>query len=248
MSASCCGSARKKAALIILLLAFTGLAVWVIQFTKQTPEIVPPVEMVEVVVAAKDIPTGTEFSRDNVDELTQLSHVPRASVPPEAKLIKTTSELIGKRLNRATHQGEFFSVDAIGSVPSYIMEFPMPWHLTTPLIGSGVRVDILASFTDGETREVMTVLPDVCVLALDVGTGLASEKIASGLRLVSVAVDQKQVRLVVLASQSNCGFEYKLPDSPKRDYDYDKTLTRLKELVEKRKSRIAPAPRIKGER
>ncbi len=67
--------------------------------------------------------------------------------------------------------------------------------------------------------------------------------------MVSFAVNQKQELLCTLAIQLNRNFKCLLrhPDSPKRDYDIDKTLAKLKELAEKRESHISPAPRAKGE-
>jgi len=260
MSASCCRFDRRNIAIgVLFLLLAIAVVGWVREVTKPTPpvESAPPVEMVEVLVAAKDLTTGTAFNKDTVDQLTEFRQVPKASVPPDAKLIQTKDELIGKRLTRPLRQGEFLNVADVALRQSHWMQGPADDIMSLPYIrsgnqgyiGPGSRVDILASCADGMTREVFTLLSDITVLAVDARSGTV-ENVFPEPPMVSFAVDQKQALIIALANQANCNIEFLLrhPDAPKRDYDYDKTLTRIKEFVKQREARepvLAPPPREK---
>jgi len=257
MSASCCRFDRRNIAIGVLsLLLVLAVAGWVREATKPTPtnpaESVPPIEMVEVLVAAKDLTTGTAFNKDTVDQLTEFRRVPKDSVPPEAKLIQSRGDLIGKRLTRPLRQGEVLSVADVALRQSLWMQGPRDDIISLPLtrsgnrgyIGRGSRVDILAGWTDGMTREVFTLLSDMTVLEVNASSDHTE------LPFVSFVVDQKQAMIIALANQANCNMEFLLQDrdAPKRDQDYDKTLTRIKELVQKREARepvLAPPPREK---
>ncbi len=262
MSASCCGSARNKAVLVILSALLWSLAI--IAVWRMATEKPPQVEMVHVLVASRDLTTGTAFTQDNVDELITFKDLPRSTIPEGAQIILKKEELVGKRLSHATHQGEYFNVADVGirtpilwETGADIMSIPLSAAAAADqvLIGPGSQVDIIASYVEGTERHVFTLLPDKLVLAVGAGCDLVSPEEAErgGPRPdkvgVSFAVDQKQSLLFPLAYQLNCNFEIVLrrPDSPKRDYDIDKTLARLKELAEKRESRIAPPPRVKDE-
>ncbi len=202
----------------------------------QTPEI----PMVDVLVAKKDLTTGTAFTKDNVEELTVVNQIAKTAIPSEAKIVLKKEELIGKRLSRATHQGEYFNVADVGiktqilfEAGQDIMSLPMTAaKAASGFVGPGSRVDILASVVDGQSREVFTLLPDMHVLAVDAEQDLTTKQVFPEMRMVSFAVDQKQALLITLANQRNCNLELLLrhPDAPKRVYNIDSTLNLLKTL------------------
>ncbi|MCE9560827.1 MAG: hypothetical protein K8U57_02110 [Planctomycetes bacterium] len=258
MSASCCGSDRKTALLIsvsaLLVIAVVG---WVREANKEPRTVEQPVEVVAVLVATKDLTTGTAFTKDNVDELTQITFIPRASVPPDAKLIKTKDELIGKRLGREFREGEFFNVADIAtrSIGPFlagkdIMSLPFPVR-GNGFIGPGSRIDILGSYIEGNRREMFTLLPDLDVLAVNGITDRGPAGQFPDMGVVSFAVDEREAKLIALANHLNCRLEILLrhPDAPKRDYDFDKTLALLQSFQkqqEELKLEVAPMPRAKS--
>ncbi|MBA4188955.1 MAG: Flp pilus assembly protein CpaB [Planctomycetaceae bacterium] len=200
----------------------------------------PTIEMVDVLAAKKDLTTGTAFTKDNVEDLTEVKPIPKTMIPAEAKIILKKEDLIGKRLSRATHQGEYFNVADVGiktqilfEAGQDIMSLPMTAaKAASGFVGPGSRVDILASVIDGTQREVFTLLPDMHVLAVDAEQDLTKQQVFPEMRMVSFAVTQKQALLITLANQRNCNLELLLrhPDAPKREYNIDKTLTMLKTL------------------
>ncbi|MCE9564715.1 MAG: hypothetical protein K8U57_22000 [Planctomycetes bacterium] len=260
MSASCCGSDRKTVALIsvsaLFMIAVVG---WVREANKEprTVEVIvqQPVEMVEVLVAAKELTKGTLFTKRNVDELTQFANVPKSSVRPEVNLIKIKDDLIGKSLERATHKGEVFNTTDLKARPIVsfgdwdIMSLPFPPG-RLGAIWPGARVEILASYIERNRREVFTLVPDLNVLAINgiVDFGPPTPDMA----MVSFSVDEQQAKLIVLANHLNCHLELLLrhPDAPKRDWNYDKTFALLQSLQKQQEEpplEVAPEPRAKGE-
>lgn len=260
MSASCCGFMRRNAAVVLLspplLLVIAVVAIWVRDMTKMG--VVECPEIVQVLVAAKDLTTGTAFTKDNVDELTTFGDFPRSVIPEGAKLILKKEELIGKRLSRATHQGEYFNVADVG-IKTQILFDPTKDIMSLPIsaktagaadIGPGSRVDLIASYRDGFERHAFTLLPDMLVLAVNLPADLCRKPLEPDIPMVSFYIDQKQALLVTLANQASCHLEVhsRRPDAPKRKCDYDKTLARLQELKKRQDvpPEVAPDPRPVG--
>lgn len=214
-----------------------GLIAAVLTANMGKPQEIP---MMDVLVAKKDLTTGTAFTKDNVEELTVVNQIAKSAIPSEAKIVLKKEDLIGKRLSRATHQGEYFNVADVGiktqilfEAGQDIMSLPMTAaKAASGFVGPGSRVDILASVIEGTAREVFTLLPDMHVLAVDAEQDLTKTQVFPDMRMVSFAVDQKQALLITLANQRNCNLELLLrhPDAPKRVYDIDKTLHLLKTL------------------
>jgi Flp pilus assembly protein CpaB len=217
---------------------------------------VPPVETVEVLVAATDMTTGTTFTKDNIGKLTTSKTFPKSVIDPEAKIITDPKDMIGKRLTRARRAGEFFFVADVASKTTRlqepvkdIMSLPFTPPQGSGFIGPGSRVDIVAGVVVGTKREVFTLLPDMIVLAVNGESNLTGQQQFPGMVMVSFAVDERQAKIITLANQANCNLELVLrhPDAPKRDFDYDATLARVQALL-KQQEHVAPPPREVGER
>jgi Flp pilus assembly protein CpaB len=200
------------------------------------------VETIDLIVAKKDLTTGTAFTKENIEELTMVAPYPKNAIPPEAlpKIVTDKQVLIGKRLSRATHANEYFNVADVGNKTQILFE-PGKDIMSLPMtagkaaggfVGPGSRVDIVASVMEGTKREVLTLLPDMHVLAVDGKQDLTEQTTFPEMRMVSFAVEQKQALLIALANQRNANLELLLrhPDAPKRDYNYDKVLATLKNL------------------
>lgn len=203
------------------------------------------VETIDLVVAKSDLTTGKVFTKDNIEELTTVAPVAKNLIPPETlpKLVTDKQALIGKRLSRATRQGEYFNIADVGNKTQILFE-PGKDIMSLPMqagkaaggfVGPGSRVDIVASVMEGTKREVLTLLPDMHVLAVDGHQDLTLQQTFPEMRMVSFSVDQKQALLIALANQRNANLELLLrhPDAPKREYNYDKTLSTLKSLGDK---------------
>lgn len=200
------------------------------------------VETIPLIVAKKDLTTGTAFTKENIEDLTMTADYPKNAIPPEAlpKIVTDKQVLIGKRLSRATHANEYFNIADVGNKTQIlfepgkdIMSLPMTAaKAASGFVGPGSRVDIVCSVMEGTKREVLTLLPDMHVLAVDGHQDLTQVQTFPDMRMVSFAVDQKQALLIALANQRNANLELLLrhPDAPKREYNYDKVLATLKNL------------------
>jgi Flp pilus assembly protein CpaB len=185
---------------------------------------------VEVVVAARDLQLGTPFTRDNIDMFTTTARVPKADVPKDA--VRSKKELLDKRLYRPARRGEpLAAADVkpaahVALAPGMeVVTVPVSDGLQNSFAGPGCRVDLIAIHLDGSRREVFTLLPDVHVLDAAPTT--------AGKTAFSFAVDAKHAALVSHAGKANCTLEVMLrhPDSPKRYFEYDATLARVRDLV-----------------
>ncbi|MBA4191059.1 MAG: hypothetical protein C0467_23995 [Planctomycetaceae bacterium] len=116
-------------------------------------------------------------------------------------------------------------------------------------VGPGSRVDIIAVSGEGKKREVFTLLPDMNVFAVREQQDPTAKTGFLDVTMVSFAVTEKQALLITLATEHDCYLELLLrhPDAPKREYDIDKTLARVKGLAKKPEPEfpIAPIPRAK---
>lgn len=224
---------QQNPAVLAIAFVIAGVATaWAIEAT--VPDYSRPVKTIAVVVAAKDLPLGTPFTHENIDELTVTIQVPRSDLP--LNYVQSKEELIDKRLYRCARQGDMLSTADVKnrshvsfSGGREIATLPLADGLQHVHIDAGCRVDVVAIFEDGDRREVFTLLPDVMVLAMNTPDA------------ISIPVDEKQATLLGLGSRASLTFDVLLrsPDAPKSRFDYEKTLARVNSL------RIAaPAPRI----
>lgn len=259
MSASCCGSSRKTAALVVMAAALgvlipVAVVVGVMTF-REPPPAPPQGETVEVVVAATELRYGTVFTHDNVARLTTLKAWPVTALPVGAAIVTSQAELVGKRLERTAHHGEWIFAADIKDKPKVpllfkpgydIMSFPLAPGAVRAGAGPGSRIDVVAHYKRGNEQSEFTLLQDMLVLAVDgVATLAPTEPLE---RYASFQVDQKQAALVTLSSKLDCNFEVVLrrPGDPVPAWDYDATLARLQRLAKEADApvrEVAPFPR-----
>ncbi|MFO0825760.1 MAG: Flp pilus assembly protein CpaB [Gemmataceae bacterium] len=226
--------------------------------TSQMGQQKPP-EMVKMLVASKDMTTGTTFTKENVGNYTEYKEFPKNAINPEAKIIGNHEELVGKRLTRATHAGEFFNAADVNNKTQImfesgkdIMSLPMSAQKAAAgFVGPGARVDIVGSVIEGQRREVFTLLADMHVLAVNNEQDLTQKSVFPDMSMISFAVTEAQAKLIALANQRNCNLELLLrhPDAPRRyptqkdeQAAYDKTLNLLKNLGEKDNTAVQVGP------
>ena len=260
MSASCYGSARRTAAVVVMAVALGVLVPAVVVLgvkASREPPPAPPAETVDVVVAADELPAGTVFRPGNVEQLTAVKAIPVAALPEGTTLVTSRAELIGKRLTRTAHRGEWLVATDLNRARvvwsgdgNDIMAFPMPTKTATAEgVRPGSRVDLIASYSEGSERHVLTLLPDLEVLAVNGVQDLPLRIDATEERtMLSFAVNQKQALLVALANQRECEFTFvvRRPGASRSAWDYDATLARLKGLQKAlldAEPEVAPFPR-----
>ncbi|VTU01602.1 : SAF [Gemmataceae bacterium] len=260
MSASCCGSSRRTAALVVMAVALCVLIPAVVVLgvkASREPPPTPPVETVDVVVAADELPAGTLFGPGNVERLTAVKAIPVAALPEGTTLVTSRAELVGKRLTRTAHRGEWLVGTDLNrarivwsSDGSEIMSIPMPTKTAVAEeVRPGSRFDLIVSYSGGAERHVFTLLPDLEVLAVNGVQDLPLRIDATEERtMLSFAVNHKQDRLLGLANQRECELAVvpRRPGTSRSAWDYDATLARLKGLgsdVPEAEREVAPFPR-----
>jgi Flp pilus assembly protein CpaB len=208
----------------------------------------PKPETVEVLVAAKDLPVGTVFMRDELKSAVKLKKLPKDALP--LAYIANAEELLDKRLTRPVRAEETFNPDDLSkdTVPlpdgyERVSIWDTPVSRSDGFIGAGSRVDVLAWLRVDGTLKAFPLLVDVLVLAVDQHKNIDKQGTLLWFNLVSLAVTQKQARLLALAKKRQCALELGLRLRNKnteadKAYDIDKVIKFLNDLPE-----IAPPPR-----
>ncbi|WP_439627825.1 alpha-2-macroglobulin family protein [Gemmata sp.] len=96
-------------------------------------------------------------------------------------------------------------------------------------VGPGSRVDIVASWMEGTTRRVATLLADKTVIAVDGVRDLNVQQTFPDLRTVSYDLTDEEADLVAFAVNKGCNLETLLrhPDAPRRPYDIQQVKRQL---------------------
>jgi Flp pilus assembly protein CpaB len=220
----------------------------------------PPREMVEVVVAAKDLPVGTVLARADLAKFVNKKMIPREALPPA--FVVDESELIDKRLTRAVFKDETFNPAAVTKGGVLVLPEGMdmislrlpPSSMAGGFVGPGSKVDVLATLKDGKKVVAFPLLIDMLVLAVDSDLVYHTDGSPNN-STVSLAVTQEQALLLTLAKQRGCHLELLLRSSRHGpgDPNYDlatvrKFLIKLPLTPESEPTpEVAPAPRVKGE-
>src|SRR5262245_7560590 len=170
----------------------------------------PKVELVEVIVAAKDLPVGTMLNRADLAKLVNKKKVPKDSLPPQ--FVADEAELIDKRLTRAVLKDEVFNPGALtkGGVVTLPEGMDMislqmsAQNAAGGFVGPGSKVDVLAGMRLDNTLETFPLLVDMLVLAVNQHTDYTQKGVFPDTSMVSLAVTQEQALLLTLAKQRGC--------------------------------------------
>jgi Flp pilus assembly protein CpaB len=203
----------------------------------------PKVELVEVVVAAKDLPVGTMLTRADLAKLVNKKKVPKDALPPQ--FVADEAELFDKRLTRAVLKDEVFNPGALtkGGVVTLPEGFDMvslqmsAANAAGGFVGPGSKVDVLAGLRLENKLETFPLLVDMLVLTVNQHVDYHGTKSGSfpDINMVSLAVTQEQALLLTLAKQRGCQLELLLrhPGKPK-DPNYN--IEAIKKLLQSEKS------------
>jgi pilus assembly protein CpaB len=170
-------------------------------------------DMVDVIVAKKELPIGTKLEEKDFNEILTKAPFARASLPPD--VILDPEQLKGKRISRTLRAGNFFSpadVSANAGIPLPAGTFMYAIRMdvvraAAGFVMPGAHVDILALQRhpqDASKVRSRLILKDMLVVAVDIndrrpeGGGPAIPTINS----VSLAVSPSQGKLLHTAEST----------------------------------------------
>jgi pilus assembly protein CpaB len=216
----------------------------------QQPPVVPveprPMEKVEVLVAAKDLPVGTLFTREDLAKVVKTAKLPKGALP--LAFVANAEELLDKRLTRSIRQGETFNWQDLskGGVITLPEGYDMVSIQVTPgqaaagFIVPGSRVDVLATLRTGDKMQAFPLLVNVLVVAVDTRTIVKCEPFPD-MNIVSFAVTQKQALLLDLAKSRGCNLSLLLRNPNKTDEaDKNYNIDEVIKLLSQQKDKLAP--------
>ncbi len=197
----------------------------------------PKVETVDVIVATKDMTTGTYITKDNWDKVTERKALPKEGLNPKA--VTDPADLIDKRLARTIRKGEPFISDDLkkGLGGGFLDDkdvFSMPIGAVNAAaggIGPGSKVDVMASVKIKNKVTVMPLLVNMHVLEVNGESDLMKSQRFPNMTNVSFAVNQEEAALIMLAKLRGCHLEL-VHRNPKRPIDPDYSVQKVKAILE----------------
>lgn len=199
----------------------------------------PKVEMVTVLVAAKNLPVGTMLTKADFAKVVSKKTVSKESLPPQ--FVGTEEELYDKRLTRPMAEGEPFNPVALakGGVVTLpdgkdMVSFSVSAvDAVAGFVGPGSKVDVLAQINLEGTFEVFPLLIDMLVMTVNqhVTYDAAKGGVFPDVSMISLAVTQEEALLLALAKHRGCHLSLMLRhDGKPLDPNYD--MKKVKKLLE----------------
>jgi Flp pilus assembly protein CpaB len=199
----------------------------------------PKVEKVEVLVAKKNLPVGTVFTKQEIPNLVERKPVAKDALPPQ--FLVSEEDLYDKRLSRSTQKEEvinpsFLSKGGVVTLPDGKDMVSLSMSAVDAaggFVGPGSKVDVLARLNLGNSLRVFPLLVDMHVLAINTHTSYESKNNGAfpDVSMVSLAVTQEEALLLSLAKQRGCHLELLLRHEGKPvDPTYD--MKKIRKLLE----------------
>lgn len=191
------------AVLVVVVAAWVGRA--------QNKQESAPEDLVEVLVAAKNLPVGTYFDRDNLSTMVTRKKVPRLSLPPAYVIDEAI--LLDKRLLRDLAAGKMLTPAMVAK--GVLMPLRDEDDLSTlayrthdangRLITPGSNYDVIATVgTPNGEVQTFTLLVNMLVLAVDAIPNLDENRPQPGKASVSLRATQRQAMIIALAKIKGC--------------------------------------------
>jgi pilus assembly protein CpaB len=186
------------------------------------------IEQVEVLVAAKDLAVGTQFTKAELPKLVTKKLVPKDTLP--ANFVNDENELLDKRLSAPVPADQLFNPSYLSNRGVIILPEGKdmyaialsPQDAAAGFAGPGSHVDVLASLKINNKYLTMPILVDMQILAIDTKTAYNAAGAFSSMGMVSLAVTQEQALLLSLAKQRGCHLQLLLRNPSKPiDPTYD---------------------------
>lgn len=210
-----------------------------------------PIDQVEVVVAAKDLPVGTMLTKDDLKNAVKIAKRPKEGLPPTVVL--NPEELVDKRLSRPIRAEEVINSQDLskGGVITLPEGHDMvslqlgAGNAAAGFVGPGSRVDVIATLRLGSKIEAFPLLVNMLIVAVGTETAYSKEGTFPNLNMVSFAVKGKEAYLLSLAKTRGCTLELMLRHPGKntegdKGFNIDEVIKKLSD--EKEKSLVTGAP------
>ncbi len=214
---------------IVLMVVAVGCGLVAAFLTSQMSAKPAAVEKVDVIVAAKDLTVGTQYTKEDLAKVLKRKSVNKDSVPPN--IIEVEDELLEKRLTRTIRTDETIgkadlTKGTFVTIPSGLSMVSLPISLQNSVHGfvlPGSKVDVLASVTLNNKVRVLPILVNMLVLAVDSNTqtpnGAGTFQTVS---TISFAVDRKQALLIQLARARHCEMTLLLRNQDDKENENDR--------------------------
>jgi pilus assembly protein CpaB len=207
---------------VILMVVAVGCGLVAALLTSQMSARTPTQDLVQVIVAAKDLPVGTQITKEVIKEMTTMKGLPKDSLPPA--YVQLEEELLEKRLARGVRKGETFnpadlSKGGVVTLPPGMSMVSMSVgaaNAVAGFVGPGARVDILSTLRLQNRLLAFPLMTNMLILAIDTQTVYDKSGVFPAMSTVSFAVDRKQALLLSLAKSRGCTMELLLrnPEDP----------------------------------
>lgn len=183
-------------------------------------------EMVDVIVAKKELPVGTILEEKDIDSMVAMAKFPKATVPPDT--MQNIEDLKGKRVNRTLKTGNFFAAGDVGNDDGIkLPEGMYKYAIKTDSVRSaggfvqpGNKVDVLLTEqTQNGKAKSGVILVDMLVLAVDQAARPTEGSTTGRAQMQSVSLAVSHDQSLILSSAEKRG-EVKLilrdPKNPDR--------------------------------
>lgn len=196
---------------LILMVVAVGCGLVAAFLTAQMNAKPAAAEQYDVLVAVKDLPVSTTFTKDELKTMVKWKKMPKDALPPA--YVTSEADLLEKRLTRPVRAEELFN--PLDLTKGGVITLPQGMDLVSlqvnieqavsGFVTPGSRVDILASAKSGDTILAFPLLVNMLVIACDrVTTIPQGDGTFATINTVSMAVDRKQALLIHLAKQRSC--------------------------------------------
>lgn len=209
-------------------------------------------EMVDVIIAKKELIVGTVLDEKELENMIGTQKVQKTNLPPD--IINNADELKGKKLNRTLKMGNFFSAGDVGAdngikLPEGLSKYSIKIDGVSAVSGfvnPGDKVDVILteSMANGKAKSGIF-LRDMLVLAVDATQnrregGQAQAQVNS----VSMAVTPEQ-SLVLSSAEKRGQVKLLLRDPKNPDKNEIAAVTEIKGFDKSEATNQPVAPLVK---
>jgi Flp pilus assembly protein CpaB len=222
---------------LILMVVAVGCGLVAAFLTSQMSARSSGVEQIEVIVAAKDLPVGTQLSKDELKTAVKVKKVPKDGLPPA--FVTDMNDLVDKRLSRAVRMEETFNPNDLSkggviTLPPGMDLYSVPLgasQAAAGFVGPGSRVDVLATVRHQNRILAFPLLVNMLVIAVDNNVTYSREGTFPTLSTVSFAVDRKQAMLIDLARTRGCQMSLLLRNTENKENQERDTKYKIDEVL-----------------
>jgi pilus assembly protein CpaB len=195
------------------------------------------VPLVDVIVATKELPPGTKFTKDSLKDQVKKKKIQPTEIPQNA--IQAEDELVDKQLIRTLRADDYVGQGDLGTYKQLdppsgkdLITIRLQVDKVTPFVKSGSRIDLIGTGI-GRNGIVkgMVLIPYMLVMAVDLETappnGVGAGRM--NIQVITLAASPEESLLIRLAETANVQLSFILKsdnssDSSKGPWDRDKVV------------------------